>query len=401
MKWLVLIVAMWAAWAARAHPLHASVVALELHDDDVVVHLQIPLTVLTQVVPQTTSSNLTEATALVRERLTLHTPTASAFAMTWHLAQVVDVDGAPHLLLTAVARPPVGASARAFTLTDTAIIDTIDEHRIYVEVRRDFAAGVLHEPQLVGVLSSKEPSIVVDRGAGSWLTGARAVFQLGRHHIADGTDHLLFLLVLLVPAAVRARAGRWHEPSTTKQALLQMLGVVSAFTVGHSITLALAALDVVRVPSTPVEVVIAVSILVSAVHAWRPLFAGREHVVAGAFGIVHGLAFATTLADLGVQGRALWLSLLAFNVGIEVQQLLIVAATMPWLLVLSRTRLADGVRAGLALVAAVAAIAWTVERVFDVATPVTAAVEAVAAHGWWVLLVLSTTSLLAWWRQRR
>jgi hypothetical protein len=379
---------MCASAAVSAHPLHGSALAIDVLDDALTLTLQVPL-----------SPPNTRDAAAVRDDLQIVTPAQQPFALQWQAPQQLDVDGTQQVVVQARAVPPAGSSTRLFTVAQSGVNTT--DHRIYVEVRRDFAAGVLHEPQLVGVLSSKERSVVVDRGVGSWVTGTRAVFQLGRHHIADGTDHLLFLLVLLVPAAVRARDGRWREASTTKQALLQMLGVVSAFTVGHSLTLALAALDVVRVPSTPVEVVIAVSILVSAVHAWRPLFAGRESVVAGAFGIVHGLAFATTLAELGVQGRALWLSLLAFNVGIEVQQLLIVAVTMPWLLLLSRTRLASGVRALLSLIAGVAAVAWTIERVFAIETPVTIAVEAVAAHGWLVLIVLASTSLLAWWRARR
>jgi hypothetical protein len=385
---VVALLVMCASAAVSAHPLHGSALAIDVLDDALTLTLQVPL-----------SPPNTRDAAAVRDDLQIVTPAQQPFALQWQAPQQLDVDGTQQVVVQARAVPPAGSSTRLFTVAQSGVNTT--DHRIYVEVRRDFAAGVLHEPQLVGVLSSKERSVVVDRGVGSWVTGTRAVFQLGRHHIADGTDHLLFLLVLLVPAAVRARDGRWREASTTKQALLQMLGVVSAFTVGHSLTLALAALDVVRVPSTPVEVVIAVSILVSAVHAWRPLFAGRESVVAGAFGIVHGLAFATTLAELGVQGRALWLSLLAFNVGIEVQQLLIVAVTMPWLLLLSRTRLASGVRALLSLIAGVAAVAWTIERVFAIETPVTIAVEAVAAHGWLVLIVLASTSLLAWWRARR
>lgn len=381
---VVVLLVMCASAAVSAHPLHGAALAIDVLDDALTLTLQVP-----------SSPANTRDAAAVRDDLQIATPSQQPFALQWQALQQLDVDGTQQVVLQARAVPPAGSSTRRFTVECCA--NTTDD-RLYVEIRRDFAAGVLHEPQLVGVLSSTERSVVVDRGAGSWLTGARAVFQLGRHHIADGTDHLLFLLMLLVPAAARARDGRWREPSTTKQAVLQMLGVVSAFTVGHSITLALAALDVVRVPSTPVEVVIAVSILVSAVHAWRPLFAGREHIVAGAFGIVHGLAFATTLAELGVAGRALWLSLLAFNVGIEVQQLVIVAVTMPWLLLLSRTLLAVGVRTTLALVAAVAAVAWTIERVFTVETPVTAAVEAVAAHGLWLLAVLASTSVLAWWR---
>ena len=108
----------------------------------------------------------------------------------------------------------------------------------------------------------------------AWLNGIQfsSLFRLGMRHIAEGTDHLLFLLVLLLPAPLLVCGPRWGRPSGVRRSLLRILGIVTAFTLGHSITLALAALNVVNVPSRPVEALIAVSILVSAVHACRPMF---------------------------------------------------------------------------------------------------------------------------------
>ena len=95
-------------------------------------------------------------------------------------------------------------------------------------------------------------------------------------HIAEGTDHLLFLLVLLLPAPLVVSGLRWGPPAGVRRSLLRILGIVSAFTLGHSITVALAALNAINVPSRPVEVLIAVSILVSAVHAYRPIFPAKR-----------------------------------------------------------------------------------------------------------------------------
>jgi hydrogenase/urease accessory protein HupE len=163
------------------------------------------------------------------------------------------------------------------------------------------------------------------------------MFRLGITHIAEGTDHLLFLLALLLPAPLTAFAGRWAASAGVRRSILQTLRVVTAFTVGHSITLALAAFNVVSFPSRSIEVLIAVSILVSAVHALRPLFPGREAAIAAFFGLVHGLAFAATLSHLALNTWQRISSLLAFNLGIEFMQLLVVAATMPSLILLSRT----------------------------------------------------------------
>ena len=142
-------------------------------------------------------------------------------------------------------------------------------------------------------------------------------------HIAEGTDHLLFLLVLLLPAPLLLTKGRrWGGFGGVGYSLRRLLLIVTAFTLGHSFTLLLGALGWVRLPSQPVEVLIAVSILVSAGHAVRPLFPGREAWVAAGFGLVHGLAFASTLANLHLEAGPMALSILGFNLGIELMQLL-------------------------------------------------------------------------------
>lgn len=157
----------------------------------------------------------------------------------------------------------------------------------------------------------------------AWMSSAgfASIFRLGMRHIAEGTDHLLFLLVLLLPAPLLALGSRWAGFADVRQSLLRILKVVTAFTLGHSLTLAVAALGLVRVPSRPIEVLIAVSILVSGTHALRPLFPGREAAIAALFGLIHGLAFATTLADLGLGRWERVAGILGFNLGIETMQL--------------------------------------------------------------------------------
>lgn len=162
------------------------------------------------------------------------------------------------------------------------------------------------------------------------------MFRLGMRHIAEGTDHLLFLLALLLPAPLLVFRSRWAGFAGVRHSVLQTLRVVTAFTVGHSITLALAALGLVRVPSRPIEVLIAFSILVSAAHALRPLFPGREAGIAALFGLTHGLAFASTLQNLELGWWERVVSILGFNLGIETMQLFVVAATIPSLILLSR-----------------------------------------------------------------
>jgi hypothetical protein len=228
----------------------------------------------------------------------------------------------------------------------------------------------------------------------SWWTPS--LFQLGMRHIAEGTDHLLFLLVLLLPAPLLVAGGRWRGTTGVRTSLLRTLRIVTAFTLGHSITLALAAFGVVHLPNRPIEVLIAVSILVSAIHALRPLFPGREAGIAAFFGLIHGLAFASTLSGLGLGRWERLGGILSFNLGIETMQLAVVAATLPSLILMSRTRAYPGLRICGALFAGVASVGWIVERSLGTQSWVDVVVNALAHHPVWIAGGLFLLSLVCW-----
>jgi hypothetical protein len=222
------------------------------------------------------------------------------------------------------------------------------------------------------------------------------MFRLGMRHIAEGTDHLLFLLALLLPAPLLVCRSRWAGFAGVRHSLQQILKVVTAFTVGHSITLALAALGLVRVPTRPIEVLIAFSILVSAAHALRPLFPGREAGIAAVFGLMHGLAFAATLQNLGLGWWARVSGILGFNLGIETMQLVVVAATIPSLVLLSRTRAYGALRIAGALFAIFASAGWLAERLLNVHNPLDAMVNSVAHSALWIAPTLFLISVICW-----
>jgi hypothetical protein len=227
-------------------------------------------------------------------------------------------------------------------------------------------------------------------------SGFAGAFHLGVHHIAEGTDHLLFLLTLLLPAPLLALAGQWNGRATVGRTLTQILRIVTAFTFGHSLTLALSAFGLVSLPSRPVEVLIAVSILVSAIHAVRPLFPGREAIIAASFGLIHGLAFASVLNELEVKGWYRLVSLLGFNLGIEAMQIAVVVITLPPLLLLSRTNFYAAFRIMGAGLAGVASCAWIVQRVLDQPNSIGDGIEKLAHHGALLSAVLWICGALAW-----
>ncbi len=193
--------------------------------------------------------------------------------------------------------------------------------------------------------------------------------QEGVWHIWIGFDHILFLLSLLLPAVLIWQpkpVARWLPVEGFRAAFFDVLRIVTAFTVAHSITLSLATLGYVTLPSRAVESAIAASVVLAALNNVFPMFQGRRWAVAFAFGLIHGFGFASVLADLGLPQAALALALVGFNIGVEIGQLAIVAVFLPLTFALRRTSFyRQGVRVvGSLLIAALAAV-WLTERLFN------------------------------------
>jgi hypothetical protein len=179
------------------------------------------------------------------------------------------------------------------------------------------------------VLSRESPVASLSVSApGRWQQLAAFVSE-GIWHILKGYDHVLFLLTLLFPAVVRHGARGWEPCASLRDAALEVLQVVTAFTLAHSLTLSLAVMGLVHLPARWVESAIALTVLLGALNNLKPLIIRRRWVVAFGFGLVHGLGFASVLADLGLHGGNLALSLFGFNVGVEMGQMLIVLAVLP------------------------------------------------------------------------
>jgi hypothetical protein len=207
-----------------------------------------------------------------------------------------------------------------------------------------------------------------DLAAASPLRQFATYVREGTWHIWIGYDHVLFLLTLLLPAVLQRRAEGWTAVPRFRDAFLHVLGIVTAFTLAHSCTLSLAALGVIGLPSRLVESVIAASIVIAALNNLYPLVTRRLWLVALTFGLAHGFGFASVLADLGLPRGTLLVSLVAFNLGVELGQLAIVAAALPLIYALCRWRhypLAV-LQGGSFAIVSVASL-WFIQRAFDVA----------------------------------
>ncbi len=182
-------------------------------------------------------------------------------------------------------------------------------------------------------------------------------------HIAIGLDHILFLVLLLLSAVVKYENKRWVPVASFKAALFNTIKIVTIFTVAHSITLSLAALDLVNVPSAAVESIIALSIIAMAFNNLVPVFRAHSWVLIFAFGLFHGLGFASVMGDLQFRVGFLERILLMFNIGVEVGQITIVILLLPVLYFLSRKALYQPyILRGVSLVAIVISSYWVLER---------------------------------------
>jgi hydrogenase/urease accessory protein HupE len=208
--------------------------------------------------------------------------------------------------------------------------------------------------QVIFEKGQREASIATTGNASPEAQGTdKFIFYvgLGVEHIIGGIDHLLFLLALLALAT----------------SLWQTVKIVTAFTVAHSITLSLAALGLVDVPSSIVEPLIAASIVWVAVeNLVAPAGAGRRWLIAAVFGLIHGLGFASALSDLDLPRDTLIQALIGFNIGVELGQLAFVAVVMPALVWASQPSRLRRLPQITSVVVALVGAVWLIERVIAV-----------------------------------
>jgi HupE / UreJ protein len=398
MRWaraLSALMAILIALPALAHMTPNSTVNLDFAPDRVTAHVTIPLNEL---------EFATGRSTLTKAELLAGVGAATSDGRAWTMiVNAIDIDRSqqPQLAIDLVMIPPVGSQTRQLNLRYSLLIDRLSNHIVLVSARSDFSGGTLQsEPELIGALRQGKSVLAIDRGPGSISRGLSAAINLGMHHIAEGHDHLLFLLALLLPAPLLFTARGWGGYTGFRPTIRKLVGIVTAFTVGHSLTLIGGAFLGWRLPVKPVEVGIAISILVSAIHAWKPIFAGREAWVAGGFGLVHGMAFATIIGNFVLDPWPKALAILGFNVGIEIVQLLVIAAALPLLIWLVQQRTYPAVRTTLAALTAIAAIAWLAERITGAENVVARTID--AGLGWlgWPLAALSIIAFALRLRQR-
>ncbi|WP_430463041.1 HupE/UreJ family protein [Thalassolituus sp. LLYu03] len=373
MRWSGLLVLL-LCLRVYAHEASYSTLYVDVRSDRVDLELLLPLEPLSLAL---TGGERTDAAAhmapseleaYVRQHLSLARG-GHALPLTWAAAQRAEDEQAgiavpvQRVWLSApLAAASEASEAAGLQLHADLIVHQMVSHRVHVILRSHFAGGQTGAENL-GIIRLKRYDLSI--ASGSVWTGMQALFALGLQHILDGTDHLLFLLCLLLPLPLMrtAQGTLLHRPGVPRLVVRR----ITAFTLAHSLTLLLAVLGWLPAGGVWVEVLVALTVLVAALQALRlSLGSAASARLAAGFGLIHGLAFAEVFAGMGLSGRELFLALLAFTLGIEVMQLALVVLVMPLLMLLARSlRLYTGVRVCASLAAALLALAWLVQRLAD------------------------------------
>lgn len=272
-------------------------------------------------------------------------PCAFAMREPW----LTDRLGLPYLSIDVAAKCE---SAGPITLASSLFFEEDDTHRVLVSVR---TPTDVHTATLAPISRSwSEPA-----AASAWRTALAFVWQ-GMWHVWIGYDHLIFLLLLLLPGVVRRGKS---DDDRGRAIALDLARIVTAFTVAHSITLGLAATALVRLPERPIEVAIALSLVVAGVMNLAPRLLRFRLPLAFGFGLVHGFGFANALAGHDTGGSPMWPVLAGFNIGVELANLAVIAALLPLLLWTGRFAwYAPRVMPAVSLVAAAVGAAWMMQR---------------------------------------
>jgi hypothetical protein len=266
-------------------------------------------------------------------------------------------------------------------------------HRGLLVIEHNWKAGVLNNEANVSLIFGPDDNQQeLYMAETSMMRGFLAMIHQGMLHIWIGVDHILFLLALMLPSVVRRRrkkskpdpdsepepdtpnallafahsAGTWIPVPKFKPAFIYMIKIVTAFTVAHTITLSLGALDIIEIPGRFIESVIAISIALAAYHNIRPWYKGPDWIMAFGFGLFHGFGFASVLGEIGLTGDYMVYSLLGFNLGVEIGQLAIICLIFPALYFIRNHKSYSRIIVYGSMLLIFISLYWLVERMFDI-----------------------------------
>ena len=285
----------------------------------------------------------------------------------------------------------VSTVPKALDVDYSILLEKDSQHQGLLVIEYNWKAGIINNEAMVSLIfTDRETSQQLQLSDASVMQGFISMIKMGMWHIWIGLDHIFFLVALLLPAVVRSKPGggaisngiingvqgatpafiltknSWVPVERFQPAFLYVLKIVTFFTIAHTITLSLAALEIIVLPSRFVESVIAFSIALAAYHNVRPIVRNEVWIIAFGFGLFHGFGFASVLGEKGLGGDYMTLSLLGFNLGVEIGQVLIICLIFPVLFFLRESPHYPKILVYGSGILILIAFYWFVERVFEV-----------------------------------
>lgn len=382
----------WYTYAGIAHPMPNSVVNFSFGENEIWLKVEVPIVELEAALQKDLSNNQDKILTDYRQEITTyflqHVKIKSKDGRPQPLSiSSMEIDKTAYdfgkyyeLVLQLVCSTDSAFDNRDFILDYDAVIHQVVTHFALIKIHQDFENGITPEDSLtlstiqLDIASNTIKPLSIQLEKGSNWKGFKKMVQLGMHHIYTGFDHLLFICLLLVVLPLRLRHQKWGLFGGWSYTFGRLWRVITAFTVGHCITLLVFSLANLSGFSQPIEIMIALTIILTALHVLRPLFFNKELYITFLFGLIHGSAFGISLSQWGVSsGQQLW-SLLGFNVGIELMQLIVVVLGLP-IIYLSRYNFYHLIRIVLACIALFISICWLAERITNHPNSVTRWVE--------------------------
>lgn len=370
---VLLNISIWVMPQAIAHTLGQGYVFINIEEDSVHGKIQITLQDLDRVLPLDSDDDglvsdeeLTANIALVRqyllENISVREPGGNN-VLRLRDYELESIDVGRFLSIDYDSMP--------LTVTNDLIVsygmvfEADPAHRGFLVLQSNAVTGEHYEgegDELLIFTPGGQERILPAEGISAWASFADFLVH-GIWHIWIGLDHILFLVALVLPSVLVRTTSQWQPVVEIKSTFWAVVKIVTLFTAAHTITLTLATLSIVEIPSRLVESVIAASVVFAALNNVYPILNRGMGYVVFAFGLFHGFGFASVLQDLIVSPRTMIVDLLGFNLGVEIGQLAIVAVVVPVLFALRRQRfyVPMVLKSGSALIGTLA-LFWLVER---------------------------------------
>ena len=251
------------------------------------------------------------------------------------------------------------------------LLDLKPEHKNLVVIEHNWKTGTFNnESEVSLIFTSKSQPQTLDLSSGSLWRGFVSFFKLGFLNIAQDLDHILFLMALIFPAVLQREESGWQPIPNLRPALIYLLKMVVLLIIAHSITLAFATLQILVLPDRLVRSAIAAAIAIAAVNLIYPLSQKKFWFVIFGCGLFQGWGFALVLAKLNAVREQIILSLLGFNLGIEVGQIVIIAIMFPLMYLLRKQNFYAKILLKLTAISLIViALYWFIERALAINIP--------------------------------